>query len=38
MPRDLFWFFNEGQDDAFWLVNQRLQVHLLGYGFPEGAD
>jgi len=36
--KDLFWFFSDGNDHAIWLVNQRLQVHLLGWGFQEGAD
>ena len=38
MRHDLFWFFSDGADAAFWLVNQRLQVHALGFGFCEGAD
>jgi hypothetical protein len=38
MPRDLFWFWWDGFDAAYWLVNQRLQSHLLGFGYNEPAD
>ncbi len=38
MVNDLFWFFSDGNDAAIWLMNNRLQVHALGFGFREGAD
>lgn len=38
VTEDLFWFFNDGDDDAVWLMNNRLQVHMLSFGFAEGSD
>jgi len=37
---DLFWFTAgvDANDAAVWLVNNSLNVHLLGYGFREAAD
>jgi hypothetical protein len=42
MTHDPFWFIDwSAYHDvlpAIWLMNQRLQVHRLGFGFKEAAD
>jgi hypothetical protein len=43
MAQDLYLFIDwrsypPDAPELTWLINQRLQQHLLGFGFREGAD
>lgn len=40
MTKYLLWFAigPDANDVALYFINNRLQVHLLGFGFSEAAD